>query len=229
MRYLIILLILAFATSAIAAEKAPGLVGEWKFESESGGVTPDSSGSSNDGTITTAVASAGQFGRAYTYDGDDLITTPTIATFSAGGDFSIGVWVKRSDESAIAMILSQGDGTPSNEILFRFDADGKFRFSFTADDLVTDASISSTDWMYLVGTYRASDNDRNLYKDGALVKNDTASADLLATTVTMTIGRKRSDVVQFFKGIIDELRIWDRVLAPGEVRQNMLGFVQGGM
>ena len=89
---LIALIILTFTAPAIAAELAPGLVGYWRMESETGGDTPDSSGAGKTGTVEGATLGEGLRGKGYNLDGgDDFIS---FGSFNVGTIHTILMWGK---------------------------------------------------------------------------------------------------------------------------------------
>ena len=58
-----------------------------------------------------------------------------------------------------------------------------------------------------------------LYVDGQEVKRTTIGARTLDTTNPLRIGENWSLGNSFFAGSLDEVRIYDRALTPGEVDQ----------
>ena len=76
-------------------DKAEHLVGEWKFEEESGNTVKDSSGRGNHGTLKGNPARVeGKVGKAISFDGeDDLVEVPHSESLIAGGEITIEAWV----------------------------------------------------------------------------------------------------------------------------------------
>jgi hypothetical protein len=57
----------------------------------------------------------------------------------------------------------------------------------------------------------------SIYLDGAPVFSDTTEVDSVITTAPMTFGRSTYWASQYFEGMIDEVRIYDRTLNASEI------------
>jgi len=84
----------------------------------------------------------------------------------------------------------------------------------------TGPSLSSGQWYHVVGVWDRNGGTNNLriYVDGQLKGTSTVNANMDASTVNVCIGRVYYPAVnQYFKGLIDDVRIYKRVLSAGEI------------
>ncbi len=104
-------------------------------------------------------------------------------------------------------------------------AAGKVHFKFTSDKIIVDkndggsvTSASEIDtWYHIIYTTNSAANELKLYVDGELVSESNAGA----TAENMNerrIGSEHNG--RYLNGIIDNVRIYDRVLTAEEVMQN---------
>ena len=99
---------------------------------------------------------------------------------------------------------------------------------------VTENTLPEEGWTHVVMTYDGSGKIAGLkcYVDGqadALVKRADALSSAIKTDVSTAIGARnteRGQVFNFFKGAIDEVRIYEKALSEQEVERNFeaLGF-----
>ena len=105
-------------------------------------------------------------------------------------------------------------------------AAGKVHFKFTSDKIIVDkndggsvTSASEIDtWYHIIYTTNSAANELKLYVDGELVSESNAGA----TAENMNerrIGSEHNG--RWLNGMIDNVRIYDRVLNADEVKQNL--------
>jgi hypothetical protein len=78
-------------------------------------------------------------------------------------------------------------------------------------------------WTHLVTT--CDGTTLRLYVNGSLVSSTAVGGSMAATTGVLRIGGN-SVWKEFFKGAIDEVRIYNRALGPGEIQTDMATPVQ---
>lgn len=201
-----------------------GVVGHW-IMNESGGLTAyDISGNGNHGTLTNGpVWTQGQFGPALSFDGvDDYVDAGTIPAFDSASQISMAGWIYRSATNVHVAFGPRADGTYKSTILWWTDgniyfsiANGLGEYSYSA--------LSGTGWHHvaLVFNGQLSGNARLIaFIDGIQVTL-TYGATPPATTASnanqgpMIIGREQE--VRYSTGLIDDVRLYNRVLTADEV------------
>ncbi len=213
-----------------------GLVGYYKFD----GNIQDSSGKSHGGTCTisaagnkcpTYVTAKDGTTSAASFDGfDDFVYVKTNTDFNFGSeDYSIALWMKFpiSGNSSWEGIVSKGystsaatvgsyglvrDGTKTNSIRFQDVASvGSFN--------VNVASGSLTDSWHHIAIVRSGGDGfagavTKLYVDGVEKSSSVLGAASLDNSADFRIGQANA---RFFKGIIDDLRIYNKALSQDEI------------
>lgn len=99
------------------------------------------------------------------------------------------------------------------------------KISFLTNSAIRVQSISNiplNKWTHVAASYNGSSTFR-IYINGVLDNNSTAAGHSpTANTDSLYIGKKGTEVVaQPFEGYLDEIRIWDRLLTPSEISDNM--------
>ena len=220
----VLLLALAAATFVVPTAQpagAPGLVAAFAFEETGGASAADSSGSGNTGAISGAVSSAsGKFGRALSFDGvNDIVSVADAGSLDLTTGMTLEAWVnpqgadwrtvllkERPSGLAYALYSSTDTGRPSAEI----------RTSSPAETRGPSALPSG--WSHLAATYDGA--TLRLYVNGTQVSSQARSGSIEVGTGAVRIG---GNAVwgEYFSGLVDELRIYNRALTAAEIQADM--------
>ena len=178
------------------------------MEAQAGGVVVDISSGTNNGTINGAMDTKGMFGRALDFDGasSDVDLNAQITDFS--NPFTISTWIKPDTIAAGARQIFYGGADVqfyqnNNDLIYRTAGDG------TQLDNIFLVGV----WSYIVVTYDGT--DIKLYNNGVLGATETKTAG--NTPADRHIGSVDGSS-EFFSGIIDETRIYNRVLSLQEIK-----------
>jgi hypothetical protein len=207
-----------------------GLVGYWSFDEGSGTTAHDSSGNLNDGTIYGATWTDGKFGKALSFDGiDNYITVPGSPSLNNISDaVTIAAWVKLEQVPTEAYELISAGGYSYVACAYVADPAG-VRFNFArvtgpgvGDDLqqefwkqygATLPYLPYNQWYHVVWMYDSSGYTA-IYVNGKPYANTTLmSGKIYNFGWGLTI-----DARNLHKGILDEVRIYDRTLSQREIR-----------
>ncbi|MCK4342411.1 MAG: LamG domain-containing protein [Phycisphaerae bacterium] len=209
------------AASSAAADLNDGLVGYWSFDEGEGGTAYDYSGHGNHGTIQGASWTSGISGSALDFHGwDDYAKVLDSASlrFDDTRAFTLVAWVQRRDyfgrqveyvvNKGIDSIHEEGYALiPGARVKFAV-GDGTNRY------YVSGYSIGFDDWHHVAGVW--DHGTMRLYIDGV----DEASADvsitIAYTSTSLYIGNNYWED-HGFRGLIDEVRIYERALSEDEV------------
>ncbi len=210
-----------------------GLSGYWDFDDcDTCTTVTDRSGNGNTGTMYNAAGptagdlhtASGRIGRGANFDGtNDYISAPDSSSFAFTGNIvTLAAWIKAdtSGNGTQRSVFSQYNGGVEGGILLYLTTGNKLNYhDGSSGNVATNATFTDGSWHYVV--YVSQSNvSHQLYVDGILDKNDTSTALVLNSTQPMQIGADLSLGVAavFFKGQIDEARVYNRALSAAEVK-----------
>lgn len=208
-----------FGRRMVLANLYSGLIAEYLFK----GDAQDSSGKEHHGTVVGATPCTDRFGipdSAYLFDGkDDYIVVEKAPKLNCDA-FSISVWCCYDRDTKLegwnSAIVSQ-DGHFKNRVfqLSTFNANITFHQFLKGVDLQMNSTINKDYWYHIVITF---ENDTfKLYKNGILI-SESKGALTPCDEEPLFIGRKSTDEPYFFfKGKIDDIRIYERALVEEEI------------
>lgn len=168
---------------------------------------------------------AGKMGGAIKLDGNSHIEAGDFANFERTDKFSLGAWVSVASKDA-ATIISRMDDADAHRGFDLLMVGGKLtahlvhHWPDNALHVVTKAEIPVNEWKHLFVTYDGSSRGEGLklYVDGKLQDVEITNKHLSETTRTskpLRIGRRTSGAP--CRGLIDDVRIFDRELSADEV------------
>lgn len=210
-------------------------VARWRFDEGTGSVAADASTNGNSLSLTGGAAwGAGHSSYGLSLDGindqasrNDL---NLVGAFPAGGsdpaqDFTLSAWIKLDRTGTNQTILAKQGNSKARGFVFYVGADNKLSLQVfnNAGDSTTGTSIgglSSGAWHHVAVSYDYIGNNTSVmrfYIDG-----------VLDATVSNSVGPVRSNTQAikagayptsnwYLDGIIDELRVYARMLAPEEI------------
>jgi len=196
-----------------------GLVASWHFDEESGNVAYDSSGNDNDGTIYGATRVDGKFGKALSFDGtDDYVDCGSNINVDA---LSVECWAKVEEWTTYNRLLQRANGDGKGFLLWL----GTYNsFMFQVKQYAPDISAKSEEflagdaWHHVVGIWDGNpDNQPKIYVNVNEYTNTYTNAAGDGGGTVLEIGRRANADQNYLKGIIDEVRIYNRALTPQEI------------
>jgi len=209
------------------AAPSSGLIGYWPLD----GDATDSAGS-NDGTLNNAPTwdSGGKIGGGIQLDGvDQYISTPSISA-SNPATITVAAWFKADtwgdEDSGCIICINNGGGSDNIQIRLLNDSGQQglrtfFRGSGDGGQANVHNAVTLGQWHHVAVTYDAGGTRIPLmYIDGLPVSTydltGAATGGHGFTTLNAHIG---ADAVpnRFFDGIIDDARVYNRVLTDDEV------------
>ena len=204
--------------------KVDDILAHWALDETEGGVAQDSIGLNN-GTLHGEPVwqpTDGKFAGALEFDGiDDYIETDFVLDPGAGS-FSVFAWVKGGSPGQV--IISQTDGTGQGTRWLW--ADSSYGRLITRlmhppfDPLLSESVITDGQWHHIGLVYDIIGLYRYLSVDGAQVVKDTNFVAGVDSNGGLYIGADKTlDAASFFSGLIDDVRIYNRVLSTEEVAE----------
>jgi hypothetical protein len=214
----------ATVTVTVLPDRAASLVAAYSFNEGSGTTVTDASGNNNTGTISHATwTTAGKFGGALVFNGTSAkVTIPDVPSLRFTTDMTLAAWVKPSKvTSAWRDIIYKGDG---NYYLMATSTTnslpaGGGRFGGPSIETLGTAALAVKTWTHLAVTYDGA--ALRLYVNGVQVSSRAQTGNLVTSANPLQIGGD-SIYGQYFRGTIDEVRIYDQALSPSEIQADMV-------
>jgi len=206
---------------APVAPEAAGLQAQYAFD----GDAKDSSGKGRNGAAQGgATFAAGKIGQALSLDGvDDVVTIPgykgILAAVGVQHAFTVCAWIK----TAVTGMDIIAWGTDASGQRMNFRVDTVLRMEHAGGNMrgTNGPSLLDNRWHHVAATVPEAGTmmDVKLYVDGrdASAPGSSMTAFNLTANVDVAIGSGGPVTGRFFKGLIDDVRIYDRVLSAGEI------------
>ena len=191
-----------------------GQVGYWSFDENNGSRVYDASTTNADGDITgPATWASGKLGTALTFNGTGNyvdVGNPTALRVTSG---TLQAWIKSSQTTGTQAIIGKSD---NYYVLLSSNRIAIFDFNTSTTCQETAGLIADGAWHHIAVTFQSGvNNGTTIYRDGIATK-----------TCTMTTVNQSSNVIigddfthtQKFNGQLDEVKVYNRVLSPSEVK-----------
>ncbi|MBL3618560.1 MAG: DNRLRE domain-containing protein [gamma proteobacterium endosymbiont of Lamellibrachia anaximandri] len=205
-----------------SAESPPtGQVAHWQLDELSGTTAVDSVGG-HDGTLTNGpVWVTGQVDGALRFDGsNDYINVPHDDILSLTETMTFVAWVNVPlfGPSYKVIINKDAGGAGSNfwfgtwrqELEFGFYSGGVFYSVYT-----TGLSLQAGIWYQLAASFDNASDQVRLYVNGTEAHTDTLTQSPSAVSADAEIGRSPDG--EYWRGLLDDVRIYESVLPASEI------------
>jgi len=196
-----------------------GLVGYWSFDDGAGTSATDFSGKNNAGILLGGPTWVdGKRGKALSFDGSD--DEVGMNPLSISGDVSVTAWI---------YLRSYGGGSRGRIAINQIAGGG---FLFYVDNFNTSNGISAAinggtqqivgnvigldRWYHVVFTHNGANTV--FYVNGVQVAAPANAVTMGLSTNALYIGGQTGDTLRQFDGLIDDVRIYNRVLSAAEVQ-----------
>jgi PKD repeat protein len=209
------------ATNAIAvgASSSTGLVAAYGFDEGTGTTVKDRSPYGNTGTISSATwVTTGRFGRALSFNGSSSwITVNDANSLDLTTGMTIEAWVYPIALSGWRSVIMKES---TNDEVYSLYANVPQVAIVTSEGLVnvSTSSLPLNRWTHLAGTYDGA--TQRLYVNGVQVASKSRTGAMAASTRPLRIGGD-SLWGEYFQGLIDEVRIYNRALTATQIQADM--------
>jgi len=205
-----------------------GEVSLYEFENNAN----DTVGSNNGTFVNGAFSANAEYGSfAGDFNGTDaalqIEDDPSISGLS---EITLSIWVNPNSLSSVNMIWSKGSDTSndfSREWFWRIETDGTMILIFTSGNttdfrLDSSGTIPTGTYTHLAATYDGS--QMKLFINGLEDTSRSVSGSIQDDSGKSLIGAQTdgnggsaSSAIQFFDGLMDQARIFDRALTTSEI------------
>jgi len=198
---------------------------------QQGNLTQDLSRRESNGLLTGGEwVVDGARSAALAFDGvDDQVLVPAMPGMNLGAQFTLAVSVRVDDFTAERPLLEWHNGRKAGTSLWAYRTGYPWDSSPAGADLVgatgdenhhviAEAAFSPGKWHHLAVVYDAAQGRAWLYLDGTLAQETAPGSFEAQTSYNLRIGASLDGEKAFFKGQLDEVRIYARALHPDEIR-----------
>jgi hypothetical protein len=217
-------------------------VAAFGFEEATGTTVIDSSPAPRNGVISGAArVLVGKIGHALSFDGFNdwvTVTDVTASKIDLGTGMTLEAWVNPTSMSGWETVLMKergaaGAGLLSYALYAHDGAPEALGFAGPAG-YIRPAGATATDqgvrqashtpiplnaWTHIATTYDGA--NQRLYINGALVASRAQTGTMVVSNGSLRIGGNNSSG-EFFNGLIDEVRIYNRALSAAEIATDMV-------
>jgi PKD repeat protein len=214
------------ATFNAAGGPPPGLVASYGFDEGSGTTTRDASGNGNNGTLAnTTWTTAGKHGSALSFNGSSsVVTVPASPSLDLTNGMTLEAWVNpssmggswrtvvfRERPNGMLYALYANNGGPNRPV-------GQVFLANAEQNAAGTASVPVNTWTHIAATYDGS--AVRFYLNGVQKASFSVSGSLAPSTRPLKIGGN-SIWNEWFRGLIDDVRVYKRALTAAEITADM--------
>ncbi len=207
---------------------AAGFIAYYPLDEGAGTTAADVSGNGNNGTfVGNPLWASGQIVGALHFNGtNDCVDLGNNPVFNPSGSLSISLWAYITDWSENwnhTLIGNRGE----DGVGWQLRRHSNENFCFTTRGITRDDTASETippldEWIHIACVYDNTNNNKSIYMNGVEDRVVTTNpGSITATTHNTYIGARANSgntgQEAFFSGMLDDVRIYNRPLLPGEV------------
>jgi glucose/arabinose dehydrogenase len=208
----------------LASSAPPGLVAAYNFDEGNGGTLYDHSGKGHDGTLSGPIwAGGGRTGGALSFDGvNDFVRIEDAADLDLTTGMTLEAWVRPStlgtswrtvlfkEQSAhmtYALYANTSSGRPTAQSYVGGERDAR-----------ASAALPAGAWTHLAGTYDGT--TVRLYVGGVQAATVAAGGAMTVSSGALKLGGN-AIWNEWFAGLMDDVRIYNRALSAAEIQGDM--------
>jgi hypothetical protein len=206
---------------------APTLIAAYNFNEGSGSVLNDVTGNGNHGTLANGPVwtTAGKYGGALTFDGsNDIVNIPHSSSLNLTTGLTLEAWVRpttvtnwrtvlmkeRPGNLAYGLYANTSTNRPAVELATAGGA-GNLEAAGTG-------RLNANTWAHVAATFDGS--SLKLYVNGTQVRSLAASGTIVTSTNALRIGGN-TIWGEYFRGQIDDVRIYNEALTATQIQADM--------
>lgn len=144
-------------------------------------------------------------------------------------DITISLWVKPEKDlwesaaltkkrSGHLIILDNGNTSRKNFALQSSDIEYT-KFVWHTADADVSFELTWNEWSHLVVVANSKNNTLQVFLNGELLGENRIKGKIILDDTPLTIGKWATRDERFFRGMIDEVAVWDRALTMSEIKK----------
>lgn len=211
-------------TVTVSNAQAPtGLVAAYGFNELTGSIVGDASGNGNGGQINNAVWSAsGRYGGALQFNGTtSMVSVTDAASLDLTTGMTLSAWVSPSQLSGWrTVIMKERTGDLAYGIYAHDQAPRPAGYISVPNQVTVPGTgaLTLNNWTHLAVTYDGA--SLALFVNGTEVRRVAAPGSMTTSASMLRIGGN-SVWGEYFSGLIDEVRVYNRALTAIEIQTDM--------
>jgi len=223
--YILIFVLLASVTSFVVPDAlaAPSPVASYSFDDNTGTQALDASGNANTGTVSNGAWTAtAKYGKAITFNGtSSRVTINDSASLDLTTGMTLEAWVRPTALSGWRSIIIKERGNALSYSLYANTNNNKpFGEIMTPIDQYIEAGnkLPLNTWTHVATTFDGT--QLRLFVNGTQVGSKITTGSIVSSSDSLRIG---SNAIwgEYFKGQIDEVRIYNSALSASEIQADM--------
>ncbi len=206
-----------FSPANFGRAELAGLIGYWPCDEMEGATLGDKSGRGHDGTFQGNVKWAkGRIGGALDMDGQrSYVQIADESAFDLTGEITIAYWVNIGSVTTDWMpFITKGD--TSWRLSTANNREARLHLGAGGAIVSTDKPVGLGEWHHVAAT--CGGNTIRIYIDGNLAATGTYAGGIVPNSSPVMIGANADVMNRFFDGLIDDVRVYNRVLADDEIK-----------
>jgi hypothetical protein len=207
-----------------------GLVGAWGFNETSGTTVGDASGTGNTGTISGATrVTGGRYGGALSFDGiNDLVTVADANSLDLRTAVTLEAWIRPNNVNGWrTVVIKEQPGQLVYALYASTDNRRPSGHVFTTGDIALQGptALPINTWSHLTMTWDGL--TMRMYVNGTQVSSSALTGTAVLSGSPLRIGGT-AVWTEWFNGLIDEVRVYNRALTPAEIASDRDTPIAGG-
>ena len=210
----------------LSAPTLAGPVAAYSFDEGAGSTVTDASGHGNNGTITGATwTSQAQFGNALSFTAPNWVTVNDSNSLDLTSGMTLEAWIyPTATPSTWTTVIFKEQPEVNNQVYGLYGGSPSTLplidvYTDTIHELYGPAPLPINAWTFLAATYDAV-NGLSLFVNGTQVGHIAGNGNMVTSIGPLRIGGN-SLFGEYFSGIIDNVRIYDRALNQTEIQTDM--------
>ena len=145
------------------------------------------------------------------------------------GDWTLQLWLRDADPNGFdhdyRYLLNKGDGVQPETPYFALLGHGNLLVGLRSGGVnypltyaLNFLGFSPKLWQHLTATFSASSTTLTLYLNGNQVAQQTLGIRSIGSALPLELGRQGPTLAKYWFGKLDDIRIWNRVLASDEIQ-----------
>ena len=192
----------------------PLLTNEWKFDEASGSVCADSIGGATATLYNNPARVAGISGNAISFNGVNQYAMAAVDVSETV--YAVSLWFRTSQPGGgMFSVTDAGGGSHDRHIYLN---GGNICSRIWSEETITSTGQNYGDgqWHHVVHTFGGAIGGQKLYVDGVEVASGGKSQSDFTWQTNIRIGYSASSPVNYFNGLIDDVRVYNAGLAASD-------------